>query len=253
MFVATLKLGLILCFFYFFCIGRQVIDRIAENIFQAAQNKSAKMSSAIEQLTTSKRPRSIAENEFIDLTDGSMIKTAKNHNQNVKNELVDLSDDCLIHLFRYLWLNDLNALGAICHQFRDFVANNVYRYHTSLKRFDIVQIVHRHPENDMDYKLECIKGYLDRYGRFIEHIEFDATKLEGMDNIIFTFIANCDPVALKSQSKFIFGDNINSAICFCKFNQIGDGRSFELLLCDNLEELKLYLPVIDTKCKRSAL
>lgn len=96
---------------------------------------------------------------------------------NGERQLVDLNDDCLFALFRYLPLQDLGAIGVTCHQFRNIAVNNVYRYQSSIQQFDIWSMAERYAnkvdKNNLAYSVECIKGYLQRFGPIIERIVFD--------------------------------------------------------------------------------
>lgn len=122
------------------------------------------MSSDIETASTLKRCRFAEVNDSIDLPDDWL-----GYKQTQKLKLNDLNEDCLIQIMRDFSLSDVNAVAATCHHFDDFVANNLYRYHSSLAHFDIETMGQRYRTRDIDYKVDCIKRYLERFGKFIKH------------------------------------------------------------------------------------
>lgn len=122
-------------------------------------------------------------------------------------------------------LRDLNSVAATCHRFRDIVFNDVYRSNSSLKRFDIAAMGWRQLARDMEYKVARIKGYLEHFGRFIDHIDFDKNYLEEAAGKFIAFIADNCSNSLKSLK--LLNVNLN-------METISSGRS----IFENLTKLE---------------
>lgn len=126
------------------------------------------------------------------------LSTATGPQHSKRMDLIDLNEYCLIRIFRKLTLKDLNAVNATCQQFHGIVVNHVYEHHSSITTFDVEAMGKRYYLRDLDYKLECIKGYLERFGRLIKEIQFDKKIFGEQDNTIFAFIVEYCTDALKS-------------------------------------------------------
>lgn len=181
-----------------------------------------------------------------------------------ETQLAELNEDCLISLFRYLPLNDLNAVSGTCHRFRGIAINNVYRCHASLKRFDIGTMAERYrnkvDENDLGYSVKCIKGYLQRFGPFIDHIDFQndifqKTQNEAHSRNIIELVVDYCLSGLKSLKirnfnsdwngisniHLLFGNLIKLDIDDC-------GPLFKLFpLCKSVQELSVNINYFGSK------
>lgn len=183
--------------------------------------------------------------------------TAKRRRLNVPTELSDLNDDCLIHLARFLPLTELNAVNATCRRFYGIVAkNNLHKHHPTVTHFDIEALVKRYAteEGSREHPVECVQGYLERFGSIIEHIDFYIefrTEPEDrkLTNDIFAFIVvNCSS-ALKSLRMFdivLHSDAIAKGhLMFANLttlvtdNQSNWPQIFPL--CENLNDLGLHI------------
>lgn len=182
---------------------------------------------------------------------------SKRRRFNAPTELTDLNDDCLIHLIRFLPLAELNAVNATCRRFYGIIAkNNLHKHHPTVAHFDIEALVKRYAteEGSREYPVECVRGYLERFGSIIEHIDFYIefrTEFEDqkLTNDIFAFIvANCSS-SLKSLRMFdivLFADAIsNGHLMFANLTTLDtDNQSnWQQIFphCENLNDLGLHI------------
>lgn len=87
-------------------------------------------------------------------------------------ELIDLSDDCLIHLFRYLSLGDINAINTTCRRLhRAVVEGKLHRYYSGTRYSDFGLNVRRFHPKPTAYKLDYVKWYLERFGHLMQEIK----------------------------------------------------------------------------------
>lgn len=105
-------------------------------------------------------------------------------------QLTDLNDYCLIALFRYLPLKDLNAVSATCERLRGIAVNHVYRYQSSLQDFEIESLARRYMrregEGRLDHSVQCIREYLQLFGPLIQHLSFSNQIFVITDNLPYT-------------------------------------------------------------------
>lgn len=112
-----------------------------------------------------------------------------------KIEFLDLNDDCLMFIFRYLPLRDLNSIGLLNHRFHH-IANSTYKYHRTFKHLDVTKMAERYASgtnrDGIDHhSIENIKGYLQRFGNLLEQVDFDNEIIHAPCNLvneIFSFI-----------------------------------------------------------------
>lgn len=190
--------------------------------------------------------------------DQQLPSTSQTHRQTKNPKLADLNDDCLITLFRYLPLGDLNAVGATCHRFHDIVVNSVYQHQSNLQNLSIRTMERSCKRKGhwtgLPYNVDCIKSYLKRFGRLIKHIDFDNTYFIRTNNTVYTkevfaLIANyCSSTlqSLKTRDVILFSDSIlNCLLVFLKLIKFetDDHLNWQkcLPLCPNLKELTLRL------------
>lgn len=121
----------------------------------------------------------------------SAAATATDRPRNLK--LIDLNEDCIVAIFRYLPLLDLNAIGLTCHHFNR-LATTVYAYHNKFKQFNVAKMAGRY---ECDFRLsdgvDAIKQYLKKFGHLIDHVDFnnnifDRHSMPNATKEIFTFI-----------------------------------------------------------------
>lgn len=164
-------------------------------------------------------------------------------------ELLDLNAYCLIHLLRYLPLKDLNAVGATCHKFWDIIdANNLHKYHKQITHLDI-EAMKRRCYGESTHQMRYIGGYLERYGRFAEHVEFNQEMSEESQTQMFELIANYCLPTLKSlefkNTKLNSTRTPNVRNLFENLTKLKTDSSLiwekVLPLCVNLEELSLLV------------
>lgn len=173
-------------------------------------------------------------------------------------KLTDLNDYCLIAIFRKLPLEDLNTISRACHRFHDIAINNVYKYQPSLKHLDIAALTERNWSEGicMGYLVERIKGYLGRFGPFIERINFGnkhifAIRNQTYTNDIFASITSHCTTTLKTlQMTKVNLDTrtmlrANGEEIFTNLTQLDiddyTNRPKILPLCINLKELCLNI------------
>lgn len=153
----------------------------------------------------------IQQNQLNHITDRTKSITMNSHNdmnpqQSLKRQrasdniqLTNLND-CLLHLFRYLPLADLNSIGLTCHYLRGLV-NMTYIYHDKLKCLNVIKI-YKYKSHGYNNNIEMIKAYFQKFGKLIEHIEFDRLYHRKLPaefvNQIFAFIAICCSDKFKS-------------------------------------------------------
>lgn len=103
--------------------------------------------------------------------------------------LTDLSDDDLLRVFRNLSLKDLNTINASSQRFHNLIVeNNLYQNYSIFRHFDVGAMFRRYSTETTDYKMDCVRGYLRRFGHLIEEIKFEKIGSEVEHNQIFTCI-----------------------------------------------------------------
>lgn len=177
-----------------------------------------------------------------------------------KRELTDLNDNCLIAIFRYLPLNDLNA--ETCHRFRDIALNNVYRYHSSVTKFSnkvlAWRYINRENYNNFDDGVECINGYLHRFESIIREMYFDditfvAPPDPQIYRDIFQCAVDCCSIALKTLQLLSVDLEANTItrghLLFANLDELELNHCVNwnqvLSMCGNLKSLNLYNPDIN--------
>lgn len=156
-------------------------------------------------------------------------------------KLMGLNDDCLLHLFRFLPLTDLNSIGLNCHRLRALVDMTCI-HHRQNKCFDVTKIAERYLNyRNFNHSMKHINGYLNKFGKIIEHVDFENEFINVPSDIvneIFAFIVMFCSDALKSLKLSNTGLNSKSILKFRKI--FGDLTKLELR---NQQKLTRILPI----------
>lgn len=179
-------------------------------------------------------------------------------------ELLDLNDDCLLAVLRKLSLNNLNSTGLTCRRLRCLV-NMTYKHHDQIQCFDVRKMAFyfrnsnsddirkRDPKYDHQW-IQNINGYLNKFGKIIEKIEFNElgpiSIPSEFTNEILTFILGFCSNALKSVKLHhinILPKSISNAQeIFSHLTKLDDNEHLNwvtiLPMCRNLETLLLEFP-----------
>lgn len=207
-------------------------------------------------LATAKTFKMSQITDEIDLAALSLVNTTENCATIAKKELLDLNEDCLIQLFRYLPVKSLNATSATCRRFYGIVVkNNLHKYYSNVTYLNIAPMAKRYKNKvngddaNQKYIANCFQQYFKRFGHIIKAIAYDGVVLKGVENRIFTFIANyCsdDLKTLKIRKASLFSETIsNNRYMFGMLTtlEMDNYLNFSEVLpfCANLEELCLNM------------